>query len=145
MARDTKTTGGFTDAEKEAMQERSRELKAAKKGKGKEAGRADLLAKIAEMDPADRKIAERIDAIVLEVGPELESKTWYGMPAWARDGKNICFFTPAAKFKSRYASFGFEEHAHLDEGTMWPTSFAITTLSAADEQRIAELVKRALG
>jgi uncharacterized protein YdhG (YjbR/CyaY superfamily) len=145
MARDTKTTGGFSDAEKEAMQERARELKAARTKGGKADGRADLLAKIAEMDEADRALAERIDAIVLEAGPELESKTWYGMPAWARDGKNICFFTPAAKFKSRYATLGFEEHAHLDEGTMWPTSFAITTLSAADEQRIADLVRRALG
>ena len=144
MARDTSTTAGFSDAEKEAMQERTRELKAAKKKGGKPDGRADLLAKIAEMDDDDRKLAERIDAIVLEVAPELESKTWYGMPAWARDGKNICFFTPAAKFKSRYASFGFEEHAHLDEGTMWPTAFAITKLSASDEQRIAELVKRAV-
>jgi uncharacterized protein YdhG (YjbR/CyaY superfamily) len=144
MARDTSTTGGFSDAEKEAMQERARELKATRKKGGKPDGRADLLAKIAEMGDDDRKLAERIDAIVLEAGPELESKTWYGMPAWARDGKNICFFTPAAKFKSRYASFGFEEHAHLDDGTMWPTSFAITRLSAADEQRIFELVKRAL-
>jgi uncharacterized protein YdhG (YjbR/CyaY superfamily) len=141
----TRGSGAFTDEEKAAMQERAREAKAARKGKGKTDGRADLLAKIAEMEEDDRAMAERIDAIVLEAGPELESKTWYGMPAWARDGKNICFFTPAAKFKSRYASFGFEEHAHIDEGTMWATSFAITKLSAADEKRIAELVKRALG
>lgn len=145
MARDTQTTGGFSDAEKEAMQERARELKSARKKGDKADGRADMLAKFAEMTEADRAIAERIDAIVLGVDPDLESRTWYGMPAWTRDGKNICFFTPAAKFKSRYATLGFEEHAHLDEGTMWPTSFAITKLSAADEQRIAELVKRALG
>ncbi len=127
------------------MQERAREARAERKKGGKADGRADMLAKFAEMTDDDRAIVERIDAIVLGVAPDLESKTWYGMPAWARDGKNICFFTPAAKFKSRYATLGFEEDANLDEGTMWPTSFAITRLSAADEQRIAELVTRALG
>ena len=146
MARDTSsaTRSGFSDAEKEAMQERARELKAARKKGGKADGRADLLAKIAEMADEDRAIVERIDAIVLKVDPDLESRTWYGMPAWARNGKLICYFTPAAKFKSRYASFGFEEHANLDEGTMWPTSVAITKLSQEDERRIEELVRRAL-
>ncbi len=141
----TRGSGAFTDEEKAAMQERAREARAERKKGGKADGRADMLAKFAEMTDDDRAIVERIDAIVLGVAPDLESKTWYGMPAWARDGKNICFFTPAAKFKSRYATLGFEEDANLDEGTMWPTSFAITRLSAADEQRIAELVTRALG
>ena len=137
--------GGFTEAEKAAMQERSRELKAARR-KGADAdGEADLLSKVAEMPQADRVIAERIHAIVREVAPILKPRTWYGMPAWALDGKVVCFFKSADKFKSRYATLGFEEQARIDEGTMWPTSFGITKLTPADERRIAELVKRAVG
>ena len=127
------------------MQERARELKAARSKGGKADGEADLLAKVAEMPEADRVMAERIHAIVREAAPILEPKTWYGMPAWARDGKVVCFFKSADKFKSRYATFGFEETARIDDGTMWPTSFGITKLSKADEQLIAQLVKRAVG
>jgi uncharacterized protein YdhG (YjbR/CyaY superfamily) len=137
-------SGGFTDAEKAAMQERAREAKAARKG-SKEDGRAALLAKIAEMPSPDREMAERIHAIVSEVAPELQPRTWYGMPAYYRNGKVLCFFQAAAKFKARYATFGFDEEAKLDEGNMWPTSYALSKLTPADERRIAELVKRALG
>jgi|SRR5690349_20807797 uncharacterized protein YdhG (YjbR/CyaY superfamily) len=145
MASKTSTQSGFSDAEKAAMQERARELKGTRSKGGKPDGEADLLAKVAEMPEADRVMAERIHAIVQEVAPILEPKTWYGMPAWARDGKVVCFFKSADKFKSRYATFGFEEAALIDQGTMWPTSFGITKLSKADEQLIAELVKRAIG
>ena len=128
------------------MQERARELKAAKRGprNAKVAGEADLFAKIAEMTEPDRSIAERIHAIVMASAPELAPKTWYGMPAYARDGKVICFFQAASKFKVRYATFGFQPDANLDDGAMWPTSFALTELTAADEARIAELVKKAV-
>jgi uncharacterized protein YdhG (YjbR/CyaY superfamily) len=137
---------GFTDAEKAAMKERARELKAeASKGKkGKKDGEQDLLEKIAEMPEADRVMAERIHAIVKESAPELSPRTWYGMPAYAKDGKVVCFFTAASKFDSRYASFGFNDPANLDEGSMWPTSFALTKLTKADEKRISELVKKAV-
>lgn len=136
---------GFSEEEKAAMQERAQELAAERKRAGKADGRADLLAKVAEMSDADRAIAERIDAIIAEVAPTLESRTWYGMPAYARAGKVVCYFTPAEKFKSRYATFGFNEDARLDEGSMWPTSWAITRLTKADEARIAELVRTAVG
>ena len=138
-------SGGFSDDEKAAMQERAREVKAGSRKGGKVDGEADLLAKVAEMPAADRVMAERIHAIVRKVAPVLEPKTWYGMPAWALDGKVVCFFKSADKFKSRYATFGFEEQARIDEGTMWPTSFGITKLTEADERLIAELVKRAVG
>jgi uncharacterized protein YdhG (YjbR/CyaY superfamily) len=134
----------FTDAEREAMQERARETKAARGGKPD--GESDLLAKIAEMSGSDRAMAERIHAIVKEAAPHLVAKTWYGMPAYATEGKNgkiICFFQAAAKFKARYATFGFNDAANLDDGTMWPTSFALIELTKADEQRIAELVRQA--
>jgi uncharacterized protein YdhG (YjbR/CyaY superfamily) len=134
----------FTDAEREAMQERARETKAARGGKPD--GESDLLAKIAEMSGSDREMAERIHAIVKEVAPHLVAKTWYGMPAYAtagKDGKIICFFQAASKFKARYATFGFNDAANLDDGHMWPTSFALIELSKADEQRIAELVRQA--
>ena len=137
----------FTDDEKAAMKERAKELKAearrAKAGKGD--GEADLLAKIAALPDADRKMAERIHAIVKQTAPDLESRTYYGMPAWAKGGKVLCFFQPASKFKARYATFGFNDDALLDDGSMWPTSWALTKLSAADEKQIAELVKRAVG
>jgi uncharacterized protein YdhG (YjbR/CyaY superfamily) len=133
---------GWTDEERAAMKERAQELKAAK---GKADGERDLLAKIAEMSPSDRAIAERIHAIVKASAPSLSPKTWYGMPAYARDGKIVCFFQPADKFKARYATFGFNDDARLDDGAMWPTSWALTALSAADEARLAALVKKAVG
>ena len=143
---ETSTSGGFTADEKAAMRERAREAKAeARQGADREAGKKDLLTKIAEMPDADRALAERFHAIVTAAAPDLVPKTWYGMPAYARDGKIICFFQAAAKFKARYATFGFNEDARLDDGTMWPTSWAVTKLTAADEARIAELVKKAAG
>jgi uncharacterized protein YdhG (YjbR/CyaY superfamily) len=143
---ETATAAGFTADEKAAMRERAREAKAeARLGADREAGVKDLLAKIAEMPDADRALAERFHAIVTAAAPELAAKTWYGMPAYAKDGKIVCFFQAAAKFKSRYATFGFNEDAHLDDGTMWPTSWALTKLTAAHEARIAELVKKAVG
>jgi uncharacterized protein YdhG (YjbR/CyaY superfamily) len=141
---ETSTAAGFTADEKAAMRERAREAKAeARRGTDRAAGEKDLLAKIAEMPESDRVIAERIHAIVTAAAPDLSPKTWYGMPAYARDGKIVCFFQAADKFKARYATFGFNEDAHLDEGAMWPTSWALTKLTAADEKKIAELVKRA--
>jgi len=132
---------GFAADEKAAMRERAKELKA-------EANQADaeqaVLAKIAEMSDSDRVMAERIHAIVKASAPNLAPKTWYGQPAYAKDGKIVCFFQPADKFQSRYATLGFSDDANLDEGTMWPTSWALTKLTAADEARIAELVKKAV-
>ena len=137
-------TPGFTDDERAAMKERARELKAAARAeKNKADGESDVLAKIAEMPASDRAIAERIHAIVKASAPGLAAKTWYGMPAYAKDGKLICFFKSADKFKSRYATFGFEENAKLDDGSMWATSWALTKLTAADEKKIGELVKKA--
>ena len=130
----------FTAEERAAMKERARELKAAK---GRAEGESDLLAKIAEMPKADRVMAERLHAIVTSSAPELAPKTWYGMPAYAKDDQIVCFFKSADKFKSRYATFGFEEAANLDEGAMWPTSFALKKLTAADEKKIGALVKKA--
>jgi uncharacterized protein YdhG (YjbR/CyaY superfamily) len=123
------------------MKERAKELKAAA---NKEEAENDVLAKIAEMPGSDRVIAERIHAIVKASAPDLSPRTWYGMPAYTKDGKVVCFFKSADKFKSRYATFGFEETANLDEGAMWPTSWALTKLSAADEKKIAALVKKAV-
>jgi uncharacterized protein YdhG (YjbR/CyaY superfamily) len=135
----------FTAEERAAMQERARELKAESKERtGRAEGERDLLAKIAEMPESDRVMAERIHAIVTTNAPVLSPKTWYGMPAYARDGKVVCFFKSADKFKSRYATFGFEETANIDEGAMWATSFALKELTPADEVRIAELVKKAV-
>ena len=137
---------GFTADERAAMKERARELKAeARANKDRAAGERDVLAKIAEMPESDRLMAERIHAIVTESAPILSPKTWYGMPAYARDGKIICFFQSADKFKARYATFGFNDDAKLDEGTMWPTSFALTELTTADEERIRALVTKAVG
>ncbi len=137
---------GFTAEERAVLKETIRERKtAARRGPGARAdGESDVLAAIAAMMPADRAIAERVHAIIKASAPDLWPKTWYGMPAWARDGKVVCFFKPAAKFKSRYATFGFEEAANLDEGNMWVTSFALTKLTAADEAKIAALVKKAV-
>jgi uncharacterized protein YdhG (YjbR/CyaY superfamily) len=140
--------GAFTAEERAAMKEAAREAKAAARRGGRvdrEAGERELLAKIAEMPPADRAMAERIHAIVMAAAPILEPRTWYGMPAYACDGKVICFFQSGAKFKSRYATFGFQPDARLDDGSMWPTSFALTELTTADEARIADLVVKAVG
>ncbi len=137
---------GFTADEKSAMRERAKELKAeARASKDKADGEADLLAKIAEMPKSDRAIAQRIHAIVKANAPDLSPKTWYGMPAYAKDGKIVCFFQSAQKFKARYATLGFNDAAKLDDGSMWPIAFALTKLTAADEKRIGALVKKAVG
>jgi uncharacterized protein YdhG (YjbR/CyaY superfamily) len=128
----------FTDDERAAMKERVRE---AKNGGG---GESELLEKIAEMPDADRAIAERIHAIVTKTAPSLTSRTWYGMPAYARDGKVVCFFQSAHKFKARYATLGFSDNANLDDGAMWPTSFAVKEMTPAVETKIRALVKRAV-
>ena len=139
-------TAAFTAEERSAMKERASELKAdARATKDRAEGEQAVLAKIAEMRPPDRDMAERLHALVQARAPHLVSKTWYGMPAYARDGKLVCFFKAADKFKSRYATFGFEEDARLDDGTMWATSWAITKLTAADEAKIGALVKKAAG
>jgi uncharacterized protein YdhG (YjbR/CyaY superfamily) len=139
-AKSNKTVNRFSDDERSAMKERAKELKAANSAA---ADVAEVLAKIAEMPESDRVMAERLHALITETAPDLAPKTWYGMPAYARDGKLICFFKSAEKFKSRYATFGFEENAKLDDGTMWATSWALTKLTAADEKRIVALVKKA--
>ena len=140
-----KAARAFSDEERAAMKERARELKAeARASKNKADGERDVLAKIAEMPEPDRAMAERLHAIVKASAPDLSPKTWYGMPAYAKDGKVVCFFQSAEKFKSRYATFGFSDEANLDEGAMWPTSFALKKLTAADEARIAALVKKAV-
>jgi uncharacterized protein YdhG (YjbR/CyaY superfamily) len=142
-----KTSEEWTVEERAAIKERAKELKTAtRRGSrtDKADGERDVLAKIAEMPEPDRAMAERIHAVVKASAPALSPRTWYGMPAYAKGGKVICFFTPASKFKERYSTFGFNADANLDDGTMWPTSFALTTLTAADEARIAELVKRAV-
>jgi uncharacterized protein YdhG (YjbR/CyaY superfamily) len=139
-----KRSAGFTAEERAAMKERARELKAEGTRSKKADGESELLAKIAEMPEADRAIAERIHAIVTASAPELWPKTWYGMPAYAKDGKVVCFFQSAEKFKARYATFGFNDKANLDEGNMWPTAFALTKLTAAEEAQIEALVKKAV-
>jgi uncharacterized protein YdhG (YjbR/CyaY superfamily) len=141
----TKKSKGFTDEEKAAMKERARELKAEERaGKDRAEGERALLEKIAEMPEPDRSMARRIHAIVKASAPVLWPKTWYGMPAYARDGKVVCFFQSAHKFNARYATFGFNDTANLDEGAMWPTSFALKELTAAEEAKIARLVKKAV-
>lgn len=137
---------GWTDEERAAMRERARELKAARGKKGKSDGEADVLAKFEEMPEAERTMAERIHAIVKEAAPSLSPRTWYGMPAYANpEGKVVCYFTPASKFKERYSTFGFNAPAQLDDGMMWPTSWALTGLGPADEERLAALLRRAMG
>ena len=143
------TTGkapkGFTDEERAAMKERARELKAdARAQRDRAAGEADVLAKIAEMQEPDRAMGERLHAIIKASAPALSPKTWYGMPAYAKDGNVVCFFQSAQKFKTRYATLGFSDKANLDEGAMWPTSFALKELTAAEEARIGALVKKAV-
>jgi uncharacterized protein YdhG (YjbR/CyaY superfamily) len=141
------TSTGFTPEERAAMRERAKELKAAAR-RGPRADKADderaVLAKIAEMPDPDRALGERLHSIIKASAPVLSPKLWYGMPAYAKDGKVVCYFTSAHKFNSRYATFGFNDTAHLDDGTMWPTSFALTTLTADDEARIAALVRQAV-
>jgi uncharacterized protein YdhG (YjbR/CyaY superfamily) len=140
-----RTTTGFTAGERAAMKERARELKAEERvNRDRAAGEKDVLAKIAEMPQSDRAIAERVHEIVTASAPALAPKTWYGMPAYAKDGKVVCFFKPAEKFNSRYATFGFEDAASLDEGSMWVTSFALTKLTDADAKKLAALVKKAV-
>jgi uncharacterized protein YdhG (YjbR/CyaY superfamily) len=136
-----KASKGFTAEERAAMRERAKELKAAA---GKADGEKDVLAKIAEMPKADRAMAERLHALVKASAPDLSPRTWYGMPAYAKDGKIVCFFQSAHKFKSRYATLGFSDNANLDKGDMWPTSFALKELTAAEEKKIAALVKKAV-
>jgi len=139
------TSEGFTAEEWTAMKEHAKELKAeARANKDKAAGESDVLAKIAEMPEPDRAMAERIHAVIKVSAPELSPKTWYGMPAYAKDGKVVCYFQAAHKFNARYATFGFNDIANLDDGAMWPTSFALKELTATDEARIAALVKQAV-
>ena len=142
-----RTHEGFTADERAAMKEHAQELKtAARRGSRatKADGERDVLAKIADMQEPDRVLAERLHAIIKASAPVLSPTTWYGMPAYAKDGKVVCFFQTALKFKARYATLGFSDQANLDEGAMWPTSFALTTLTAADEARIGELIKKAV-
>ncbi len=138
---------GFTDEERAAMKERAQELKAeSRRGRrtDKADGESDVLAKIAEMPEPDRAMAKRLHSIIKASAPVLSPKTWYGMPAYARDGKVVCFFQSAHKFNSRYATLGFSDTANLDEGNMWPVTFALKELTAADEERIVALVKKAV-
>ncbi|SED03100.1 iron chaperone [Streptomyces sp. TLI_105] len=148
MTANDKSYEGFTEDERDAMKERAKELKAPTR-RGSRGAKADtepeVLAKIAEMEEADRVLAERVHALVKENAPALTAKLWYGMPAYARDGKVVCFFQSAQKFKSRYATLGFSDQAALDEDTLWPTAYALTALTPATEQRIAALLKQAAG
>jgi uncharacterized protein YdhG (YjbR/CyaY superfamily) len=137
----TKTSKGFTAEEKAAMRERARELKASA---SKADAERDVLAKIAEMPEADRAMAERLHGLIKESAPTLSPRTWYGMPAYAKDGQVVCFFQSGQKFKTRYATLGFSDKANLDKGAMWPTAFALTELTAAEEKKIAALVKKAV-
>ena len=140
-----KTSAGFSAEERAAMKERAKELRAeARAGKDRAAGERAVLAKIAEMPEPDRAMAERLHAIIEESAPVLSPKTWYGMPAYAKEGKVVCFFQSGQKYNSRYSTFGFQDAANLDDGAMWPTAFALTELTAADEARIAALVKKAV-
>jgi len=139
---ESSTYQGFTAEERTAMKERAREVKAARGGKAD--GESDVLAKIAELPEPDRSMAERIHHIVKASSPDLVPRTWYGMPAYAKDGKVVCFFQSAGKFKSRYATLGFSDEANLDEGALWPTSFALTALTADEEERIGALVTKAV-
>ena len=141
-----KKSTGFTDEEQAAMKERAKELKAEERmNKDRAEGESALLAKIAEMPEPDRSMAGRIHAIITASAPVLAPKTWYGMPAYALDGKSVCFFQSAHKFNARYATVGFNDTAHLDEGAMWPTSFALKELTATEEAMIGALVKKAVG
>ena len=144
---DTKNSKTFSDEERAAMQEAAKERKAASRrgSSSREDGERDVLAKIAEMPEPDRSMAQRVHEIVIASAPQLVPKTWYGMPAYALGGKLICFFQAASKFKVRYATFGFQPDARLDDGTMWPNAYALTELTPDAESRIADLVKKAVG
>jgi uncharacterized protein YdhG (YjbR/CyaY superfamily) len=136
-----KSTQKFTKEERDAMRERARELKA---GAGKKDGESDVLEKLEAMPASDRAIGKRLHALIKDSAPDLSPRTWYGMPAYAKDGKVVCFFQSAQKFKTRYATLGFSDKANLDEGTMWPTAFALKKLTDAEERKIVALVKRAV-
>ena len=141
-----KESKGFTDEEKAAMKERAKELKAeARASKDKEAGESAVLAAIAAMEEPDRSMAERLHAVIKASAPILLPKTWYGMPAYAKDGKVVCFFQSAQKFNTRYATLGFSDAANIDEGAFWPVAYGLTQLTATEEARINELVKKAVG
>jgi|SRR5215210_4401977 len=137
----TQSSEGFTEDERAAMKERAREVRRGSKPDGE----GEVLAKIAEMTDADRAMAERLHALIKEHTPDLVPRTWYGMPAYAKDGDVVCFFQSAAKFKSRFAMLGFSDKANLDDGTMWPVYFALTELTSADEERIVALLQKAVG
>ncbi|RDV44387.1 hypothetical protein DOE76_13485 [Leifsonia sp. ku-ls] len=142
----TSSAAAFTDEERAAMKERSKEVKGARRGKAtREEDTQDVLDKIAELPEHDKRLAERIHAIVTETVPDVWPKTWYGQPAYAVGGKTFCFFQPSSKFKTRYSTLGFNDPAQLDDGTMWPVAFAIVDLTAGDEERIRELLKKAAG
>ena len=140
----TKTGKGFTDEERAAMKERAKEQRA-RSSAGKVDGEQEVLDKIAEMSAADREMAQRIHAVVKAAAPELAPRTWYGMPAYAKDGQIICFFQPAAKFRTRYSTLGFSDKAHLDEGAMWPAAYALTSLTETEEAMIVTLIRKAVG
>jgi len=143
----SRTSRGFTAEERAAMKDHAQELKTAARRGPRAAqadGESDVLEKIAELQEADRALAEQVHAIIKASAPDLSPRTWYGMPAYAKGGKVVCFFQPAQKFKTRYATLGFNDPAHLDEGTMWPIAYALTELTAADEARIGALVKKAV-
>ena len=145
--RSEETSDGFTVEERAAMKERAKEVRATKRGgaSAKPDGTSEVLAKIAEMAEPDRSMAERVHAVIMKAAPELTPRTWYGMPAYAKDGKVLCFFQNSGKFKARYSTLGFDDSAKLDDGPMWPTAYALTTWSAAVEKEITALVKRAVG
>ncbi len=138
-----KTAPAFTDEEKSAMKERAKEVKAAKSGTVDDA--TAVLDKIAEMEDSDRALAEKVHQVITDAAPGLAPRLWYGMPAYAKDGKVLCFFQPAKKFKSRYATLGFNDVAALDDGAMWPCAYALTTLTAADEKKVRALIAKAAG
>jgi len=136
-------SSGWSEAEKAAMKERAEELRVEKGGKKKADALADLMAKVAQMPEDERTMAERLHTLVMEAAPELEPRTWYGMPAWTKDGTVLCFFQSASKFDTRYSTFGFQDNAALDDGAMWPASFALVSLGPAEEKKIAALVRQA--
>lgn len=139
----SKTVKGFTDEERDAMKERAKEAKASTRT-GKADGESEVLAKIAEMTESDRVLAERLHAIIKASAPDLSPKLWYGMPAYAKDGKVVCFFQSVQKFNTRYATLGFSDMANLDDGTLWPVTFALKQLTPTDEARVSALVKQAI-
>jgi uncharacterized protein YdhG (YjbR/CyaY superfamily) len=138
-----KSSAAFTDEERSAMKQRAEEVKSARGGASPDEDAQAVLDKIAELSDSDREMAEAIHAVVVAAAPDLGPRLWYGMPAYAKGGKVVCFFQPAAKFKARYATLGFNDPANLDDGAMWPTAYALTTVTAAEEKKIAALVKRA--